>query len=157
MVAPLVLVEGGVERADIYGFTDSSLEPSRVLIEEFSISEFVTSGSEVLENRRVDVLVYVVSMTDTIRPSCLAYVVFLTVITVHMVDRTTHIFRGILILGRTEELSDGVSWFSMRYDSMLAELPHQNVGESLYVGEGNMASHTGGAFRAGMWNSFVRQ
>ena len=65
----MVLVEGGVERADIYGFTDSSLEPSRVLIEEFSISEFVTSGSEVLEDRRVDVLVYVVSVTDTIRPS----------------------------------------------------------------------------------------
>ena len=65
----MVLVEGGVERADIYRFTDSSLEPSRVLIEEFSISEFVTSGSEVLENRRVDVLVNVVSVTDTIRPS----------------------------------------------------------------------------------------
>ena len=69
MVAPLVLVEGGVERADVYRFTDSSLEPSRVLIEDFTIGEFVTSGSEVLEDRRVDVLVYVVGVTDTIRPS----------------------------------------------------------------------------------------
>ena len=62
----MVLVEGGVERADVYRFTDSSLEPSRVLIEDFTIGEFVTSGPEVLEDRRVNILVCVVSVADTI-------------------------------------------------------------------------------------------
>ena len=122
----MVLVEGGVERADVYRFTDSSLEPSRVLIEDFTIGEFVTSGSEVLEDRRVDILC-VVSVADTIRPSRLAYVVLLTVITAHMVDRTTNVFYRILVLRRTKELPDGVGGHSMRYDSMLAELPHKDV------------------------------
>ena len=97
----MVLVEGGVERADVYGFTDSLLEPSTVLVEDFTISEFVTSGSEVLEDRRVNILACVVSVADTIRPARLAHVVLLTVITAHMVDRTTNVFHGILVLGRT--------------------------------------------------------
>ena len=103
----MVLVEGGVERADAYRFTDASLEPSRVLVEDFSIGEFVTSGSEVLEHWRVDILV-MVSMTDMVRPSRFTDVIILTVITAQVVDRTTYIFHRILVLGRTEELSDGV-------------------------------------------------
>ena len=122
----MVLVEGGVERADVNRFTDSTLEPSRVLIEDFTIGEFVTSGSEVLEDRRVNILC-VVSVADTIRPSRLAYVVLLTVITAHMVDRATNVFHGILVLRRAEELPDGVGGHSVRHESMLAELPHQDV------------------------------
>ena len=73
----------------------------------FHQRRFVTSGSEVLKHSRVDVLV-MVSQTDLVWPARFTDVIILTVITAQVVDRSTYIVHRILVLRRTEELSDGV-------------------------------------------------
>ena len=68
----------------------------------------MTSGSEVFLHSRVDVLV-IVSLSDLVWPARFTDLIILTVITAQVVDGSTYIVHRIPVLGRTEELSDGVN------------------------------------------------